>query len=931
MAQRTIKVNAGETYMDIAKRELGDVTQAKTLQKNNPGRLRAGMEITLPDNTVTNPTVQAPGTTPPMTPMKTETPVATGAPMTPTPPVPVTAPPLSMSGQAPTPVIRDPNAPALSVSGQAPVYDPRTTATNPNGIGAPNVGRTMYQGGKQTFDIFEKMKSGVVAPNQTPVTPAEKEAVAMYQNYQKYQNADAQTLLGAIQSGELTPDKTNLLWRALGQNGEPTDAMIQAYAMWDKGIKAGADGKRSQDPFLGGAWQTIQSEAEANTMINDFSGEDNTVDGEVVSSTDGGTSTSTGTVTKGTSEYDMYRQTLLDITTQPTIGGSDYQGKLSDLRGKYNIQQDEQGLQSLDDEAMAIENDLVARRNQARSQPVAMGVIAGRVGEIERQQMERLNQVNRDRQYLANSLAQKQSIIGSFMEAYGMDYESAREDFDTRYNRSLQAIDMFRTIRKDEVAEQSAIASAELAQKKYEDEKSQQRKDDAKAKLDVIYGAIGDGTMDPALMKAPAMAIQMAQLEIEAGYPIGTFTGMMDKNPDKTYRTTIESVNAKGERIVTAMFTDKNTGEPSFYKQNLGVDAKLLLDIEKGVYDVEKAKNESEMFPIEKQLKQQQLNNSILTGQKTFQDIMKDTTAVASDFINPENSKYGIAIATDGSLIVNVQKNDKGEYKTLPGREQCGEFVNDVLGLTGENRVGDTIEDKKRLISSSVPIVGGAFIQATKGATAKNGHIGIVTKTYPDGSFDYINANEAGKNDGSITVGRMTAEDARNNGVLGFTQGYNNVKNPEATKMTEGERKEAATKDLRTKTSTALSTNAGDDGYVSPEVYRAVKKQWAINGDPKEFDKLYKDYINPTHYGDYGVDVLDDTTKSYFESESSYTTKKAEEANQKKQAEETNVENERLKEKYMNIDNERLKKLQYSAKTSQESNEITKEMKRRGL
>ena len=35
MAQRKITVNAGDTYMGIAQRELGDVTQARMLQKNN--------------------------------------------------------------------------------------------------------------------------------------------------------------------------------------------------------------------------------------------------------------------------------------------------------------------------------------------------------------------------------------------------------------------------------------------------------------------------------------------------------------------------------------------------------------------------------------------------------------------------------------------------------------------------------------------------------------------------------------------------------------------------------------------------------------------------------------------------------------------------------------------------------------------------------
>lgn len=905
--------------MDIAQREMGDVTQAKMLQKNN-GRIRAGMEISLPDMAQNTPVTGAQAgqqavasaATPPQ-----QSPVAAA-------PVPA----LSMSGNTPevTPAQPQTATPPLSMSGQpAPMYDPRTTPTSPNGIGAPNVGQPMYQGGKQTFDIFEKMKSGVVAPGQTPVTPAEKEATAMYTNYKKYQNADAATLLGAIQSGELTPDKTNLLWRALGENGQPTDAMIQAYAMWDKGIKAGADGKRTKDPFLGGDWQNIQSEKEANAMINDFSNENTNASGEVVSS-------GTGAVTKGTSEYDMYRQTVVDMMAQQPTGGSDYQGKLADLRNKYNVQQDEQGLQSLDDEAMAIENDLVARRNAARSQPVAMGVIAGRVGEIERQQMERLNQVNRDRQYLANSLSQKQSIIGSMIDAYGADYKSAQEDFDKRYNRSMQAIDMFRTIRKDEVSEKSALASAELAQKKYEDEKLQQRKDDAKAKLAVIYGSITDGVMNPETIKSPAMALQIGQLELQAGMPLGWFTGLQDKNPDKIYHTTAESINEKGERILTAMFTDKRTGEPSYYKQNLGVDAKALIDLQKGI-------NENSMFAVDKQLKQQQLMNSILTGQKSYIDIAKDMTAAPGNFINPKNSAYGVAVSTDGSLVLNLQRDDKGQYKTLPGREQCGAFVNDALGLTGANRMPDSFAGKAALATQKSPDVGSAFVQQLSGKFSANGHTGLVTKTFPDGSIDYINANENGSGDGTITTGHMTLEQMNKKGIVGFTPGYKNVLTGSGTKQTEGERKDSESKDLRTKTSTALTSTAGADGYVSPDVYKAAKKQWVtLNGDTKEFDTLYKDYINPTHPGEYGVDKMDKDMEDYFASESTYATKKATEAKAKVEAEKKAKIESAAKEKYAKYSDTQLKELSATAFSTgsygqsisiEDATNINKELNRR--
>ena len=134
-------------------------------------------------------------------------------------------------------------------------------------------------------------------------------------------------------------------------------------------------------------------------------------------------------------------------------------------------------------------------------------------------------------------------------------------------------------------------------------------------------------------------------------------------------------------------------------------------------------------------------------------------------------SKYGATITSNGELALNLPKNANGEYKTLPGREQCGAFVNDALGLTGGSRMGDSIAHKKSLITSAVPITGGAFVQELSGKFAAYGHTGVVTKAYPDGSFDYVNANANGKGNGSVTSGHMTADQARSRGIVGFTSG----------------------------------------------------------------------------------------------------------------------------------------------------------------
>lgn len=849
MAKKNITVGAGDTYASIAKREFGDPTQYKAIMQANQQagnkRLKSGQNITLPDMTP----VQATPQLSPLAQAAQTRNAANYANQTNTPTVlpPTGAAPVQPAVTPPTSgALANAPAPALSMSGQTPLNVAQVTVPgSPNGVGEPNLNKPMYTGGEDTFRAFDQLKRGVLNPADTPTTTAQKEAYDMYANYNKYANADANTLLGAIKSGELTPDKSNLLWRALGQNGQPTDAMVQAYAMWDKGVKAGDMGNRTEDSFLGGNWKNISTVEEADKAINNFPEKDQ----------------ASTPVVAGTSEYDTYRKAIMDMMGGAQGGASDYQGKLSSLRNQYNVQQDEEGLKTLDDQILAEENDLIARRNAQRSQPVAMGVIAGRVSEVERQAQERLNVLQRDRQYLANSLTQKQTIIGSMMDAYGADYEAAKENFDNNYNRQMQALEMFRSIRKDEKAEIAAEGKAKLDAQTAQDEKIQKRKDDAKAKLEVIYNAIGEGTYSKDSMSKDVQ-IQMAQLEVQAGYPIGTFLNMQNKNPDKSIKTTVETVNEKGERIISFVMQDAKTGMPSIINQNIGVDMKSLNEIKKAEQDLIKSKNENELFPLEKNMKNQQYMNAILTGQKSYIDIAKDMTATPSNIINPKASRYGVAISTDGTLVLDIKKNDKGEYRTIAGREQCGAFVNDALGLVAGSRMGDTLAEKVAVAKQKTPDVGSAFVREVPGVFKNNGHTGIVTKKYPDGSWDYINANEAGKGNGAITTGHMTVEDMNREGhkVLGYTAGYKNVLNTTTQdKPTDSQRKETEQKDIINKTYKFFDNPdvKGKDGKVSQETYKAAKRAWIANNvdsTPKEFDERFKEYINPNFYTEYGLD-----------------------------------------------------------------------------
>ena len=93
---------------------------------------------------------------------------------------------------------------------------------------------------------------------------------------------------------------------------------------------------------------------------------------------------------------------------------------------------------------------------------------------------------------------------------------------------------------------------------------------------------------------------------------------------------------------------------------------------------------------------------------------------------------------------------------------QCGAFVNDELGLTGENRMGDTLNSKIDSITSTDPIIDGYFVMDTG---TPFGHTGLV-----DGEDDnYIYIRDRNYNgDGVERKMRIEKDSEFYNQIIGY-------------------------------------------------------------------------------------------------------------------------------------------------------------------
>lgn len=90
---------------------------------------------------------------------------------------------------------------------------------------------------------------------------------------------------------------------------------------------------------------------------------------------------------------------------------------------------------------------------------------------------------------------------------------------------------------------------------------------------------------------------------------------------------------------------------------------------------------------------------------------------------NKSGSKYSPIVSGD-SIQFRVPTDASGALKAWSSlREQCGEFVNDALGKRGF--MSDLFTDKMKKVTSTIPIIGSAFVQSVGN---QYGHTGLVEK-----------------------------------------------------------------------------------------------------------------------------------------------------------------------------------------------------------
>lgn len=199
------------------------------------------------------------------------------------------------------------------------------------------------------------------------------------------------------------------------------------------------------------------------------------------------------------------------------------------LREEQGVTDLETSLVDLKAEQEAIIAETRARRQAEEGKTVSLGVIGGRVSEIERQQNERLDVINRTISNVTDQLQVSYGVIETYMNFMNLDHADAVAAYDKEFSRNLQIYNLV-------------------------DEELDEQKATARANLQIYQNAITGGNIDYGSLSSDQRLL-INRLELQSGLPVG-FTASLkaDNAGGKVLSTTTrESGGQKYADVVIQM------------------------------------------------------------------------------------------------------------------------------------------------------------------------------------------------------------------------------------------------------------------------------------------------------------------------------------------------------------------------------------------
>lgn len=208
--------------------------------------------------------------------------------------------------------------------------------------------------------------------------------------------------------------------------------------------------------------------------------------------------------------------------TTPAPVAPNFTDTLNNLRLENGVTALETQVNDLKAQEADILANKQARVNAARSSKVALNVVEGRVGEIERQENERLTVIQNSIANATNQLNTKYNLVNQLMQTKQLDYTTAVAAYDKQFSNNIALFNAAKGIEEADKTEANRIA------------------DNARANAQILISSMNERGLKYSEL-SPSEQITLNKLGAESGLGGDFFKTVMEVSGGKDILTTITS------------------------------------------------------------------------------------------------------------------------------------------------------------------------------------------------------------------------------------------------------------------------------------------------------------------------------------------------------------------------------------------------------
>lgn len=242
-------------------------------------------------------------------------------------------------------------------------------------------------------------------------------------------------------------------------------------------------------------------------------------------------------------------------------------------REKLGIGGLETELTDINAQIAQLDADFASTLEEEEARVVSVGAIRRRQSaqEIRYNRLKRDLQVQKDS--LVNQLNQKYGVLETMVKFTGMDYDNAQQDYERRWNQTIQLTNLIKGIEETAKSDQ------------------ERKIDNARANAQIMYNLLKEGNVNYDTLDE-SVRLQLKNMEIQAGLPIG-FSQFISENldPEEPVISFLPAyTDVSGNRIQPVGTIDKNTG--AFNIQNITLGQTEIPEKPGGFTELEERKLE---------------------------------------------------------------------------------------------------------------------------------------------------------------------------------------------------------------------------------------------------------------------------------------------------------------------------------------------------